>query len=137
MAKSLNLHSKNTEDPSPKSRVLCIDDDDLLLGLIEKELDEIKEFQFFGEENAKIGLERAKEIKPDVIVFDHVSKGLSGNKFLSEVKDSSALKDTKVLILSKKIDSKRIQRYDELGVDDFIEKPFKMSELVFRLKKLT
>ena len=125
-----------TKRISPKSRVLFIDNDTLLLGLIRRELEGVDEFQFFGEENAESGLKLAKEIEPDIIVLDHISKGMSGEKVLKEIQESLHLENSKVMLLSKKINSESIRRYKQLGVDDFIEKPFQITELLFRLEKL-
>ncbi len=117
--------------------VLFIDNDSLLLGMIEKELEQEEGIRFSGEENAVKGLQKAKEIDPDIIVLDPVAEGLSGEKLLQEIKACERLQDTKVMILSKSIDHEHIQRYEALNVDDFIQKPFQVSELLFRLKKLT
>ncbi|WP_421775195.1 response regulator [Gracilimonas sp.] len=117
--------------------VLFIDNDSLLLGMIEKELEQEECIRFNGEKNAVKGLEKSKEIDPDIIVLDPVAEGLSGEKLLQEIKQTDCFKHTKVMILSKRIDHEQIQQYEALNVDDFIQKPFQVSELIFRLKKLT
>lgn len=132
----MKLSTSPTKTPS-KVDVLFIDNDSLLLGMIEKELEQEEYIRFSGEKNAVEGLEKAKEIDPDIIVLDPVAEGLSGEKLLQEIKQSDRLKNTKVMILSKKIDHEQIEQYEALNVDDFIQKPFQVSELIFRLKKLS
>ncbi|MCP9290416.1 response regulator [Gracilimonas sediminicola] len=132
----MKVSSSPAKSPS-KVDVLFIDNDSLLLGMIEKELEQQEGIRFSGEENAVKGLEKAKEIDPGIIVLDPVAEGLSGEKLLQEIRQSDCFENTKVMILSKKIDHEHIQQYEALNVDDFIQKPFQISELIFRLKKLT
>jgi DNA-binding response OmpR family regulator len=121
---------------SVTTKVLMIDSDEILAGLIEKEFEQLEQFEFSREENAKIGLSLAKNHKPDIIIIDPISGGISGEEFFAKVKQSNSLQDAKILVLSKKINDEQVRRFEKLGVDDFIEKPFEVSELLFRLNKL-
>ncbi|MDD2607341.1 response regulator [Lascolabacillus sp.] len=74
--------------------------------------------------------------RPDLIVLDIWMPGMSGDEFLSFIKQNGLYKDIPVLILSGEESSDfRIKMLEE-GAADFILKPFNPQELKVRIRKV-
>lgn len=73
---------------------------------------------------------------PDVVLLDLMLPGCDGFEVLKSVRDDPGCRDVRVLILTAKgreIDRRKAM---ELGVDDFVTKPFSTREVVERVKAL-
>ena len=74
--------------------------------------------------------------RPNLIVLDIWMPGMSGDEFLSFIKQNGLYKDIPVLILSGEESSDfRIKMLEE-GAADFILKPFNPQELKVRIRKV-
>jgi DNA-binding response OmpR family regulator len=80
------------------------------------------------------GMAKAFEIKPDLIILDIGLPGFSGLDILEELRGRE--ETVPVLILSAR--GKVSQRVEglKLGADDYLAKPFELSELVARVEAL-
>jgi CheY-like chemotaxis protein len=126
-------------------KVLVIDDDPDLVELIRLAL-ESKDYQVFSAANSTEGLEKVKEIKPDLIILDvmmeHVTEGFQVALELRNPDPKSeyaSYRRTPIMMLTA-IHSRTPLRFtpDEkyLPVDDFVEKPLKASALLQKVEKL-
>jgi DNA-binding response OmpR family regulator len=70
---------------------------------------------------------------PDLFLLDKQLSGISGMEICRFLKSQSATKDIPVIIVSASPDLNKLAR--EAGADDYIEKPFKMKEMLALLKK--
>lgn len=74
--------------------------------------------------------------RPDLVILDCNMPGLSGLLVLRQMRNSSSLFDTPVLMLT----GRRSGRDEDLafneGADDYMRKPFDPEELVFRVDEL-
>ena len=108
------------------SRVLVIDDDetvhDMLFRLLSKEgfLVEIAD-------NGESGMDKALELKPDVIVLDVLMPGMDGWDVLTRLKNNPETASIPVVMLTMVDD--RSKGYT-LGVTDYIYKPVDREKLV-------
>jgi len=108
------------------SRVLVIDDDetvhDMLFRLLSKEgfLVEIAD-------NGESGMDKALELKPDVIVLDVLMPGMDGWDVLTRLKNNPETESIPVVMLTMVDD--RSKGYT-LGVTDYIYKPVDREKLV-------
>uniref|UniRef100_A0A7N0UJQ3 Response regulatory domain-containing protein n=1 Tax=Kalanchoe fedtschenkoi TaxID=63787 RepID=A0A7N0UJQ3_KALFE len=73
-------------------------------------------------------------LKVDLIITDYCMPGMTGYELLKRIKESSALREIPVVIMSSEKIVTRIDRCLEEGAEDFIVKPVKLSD-VERLKK--
>ena len=82
------------------------------------------------------GLAKAKEVVPDLIVLDVMMPGLDGFRVFKELKKDNVTKEIPVIMLTARGQTEdRIQGL-ELGVEDYMTKPFSPKELVLRIKNL-
>ena len=75
-------------------------------------------------ENGKLGFEKAKEIKPQLILCDWMMPEMNGLEVLDELKKNEELKDVPVFMLTAKGMSGDMEQALEKGADDYITKPF-------------
>lgn len=98
---------------------------------IEKLYDEVEVFS-----NGLEGFKAIKEHKPDLVILDVMLPGMQGFDILEEIKNTPSLATIKVLMLTAKTREEDLERGFELKADEYMSKPFKMNELILRVKKL-
>src|SRR6266446_5473997 len=82
------------------------------------------------------GLTTARESRPDAILLDIMLPQMSGIEVCKALRDSTQTSTIPILMLTAKAEpSERIAGL-ELGVDDYITKPFSPRELVLRVQNL-
>jgi two-component system phosphate regulon response regulator PhoB len=87
--------------------------------------------------DGKIGLERATEDRPDLILLDLMLPGLLGTEFCKALrKDPHTAHIPIIMITAKGDEIDRVVGF-EVGADDYIVKPFSMRELLLRVKAVT
>ncbi|KAE8698891.1 Two-component response regulator ARR3 [Hibiscus syriacus] len=88
----------------------------------------IRALQFLGldEEKNSNGF---NDLKVDLIITDYCMPGMTGYELLKKVKESSAFRETPVVIMSSENVLARVDRCLEEGAKDFIVKPVKLSDV--------
>ena len=85
-----------------------------------------------GAEDGEIALDKVREVEPDLILLDNIMPRLSGwevTKILKTDEDFAAYRDIPVIMFSAMDDVKDKVEGFELGIEDYIIKPFNFSEL--------
>ncbi|NLF80185.1 MAG: response regulator transcription factor [Clostridia bacterium] len=127
----MQMNAEINHNPG-KGRLLIVDDEAKIRALIRK----YAEFEGYGVEEAADGmeaLEKARDEDFDLIVLDIMMPELDGFAVCRELR---RVKQTPVLMLSA-----RGEEYDkihgfELGVDDYLVKPFSPRELMLRVNAI-
>ncbi len=86
--------------------------------------------------NGNEGLERALELRPDLILSDIMMPGKSGDQMVAELRTHPQLDDTPVLLLTAKADDELRIRLLHNGAQDYLMKPFAPEELRARVGNL-
>lgn len=83
------------------------------------------------------GLEKIMEVKPDLIITDINLPDTDGFSICKKVRQEPSLGNVKVLMItgSFKKDEDRL-RASKLGADEYLLKPFRISDLLVRVRKL-
>jgi CRP-like cAMP-binding protein/CheY-like chemotaxis protein len=104
------------------------------------EILELSNYKVIVAENGKIGIERALEHLPDLIICDIMMPVLDGYGVLHAIHKNDAIKNTPFIFLTAKTERGDFRKGMELGADDYITKPFSGTELLNavdgRLKKI-
>ncbi len=113
-------------------KVLLIDDDPDLGRLVEMVLRPI-EIILYQSYSGGEGLRRAYELHPDIIILDVMMPHMDGFEVCTRLRELSKVP---VLMLTASGDPRAMIRGFNLGVDDFIKKPFLTDELEARVRAL-
>lgn len=114
--------------------VLVIDDDETIRSLVTHKL-AIQGHTVFTEIDGDAGLNRARELKPEVIVVDWMMPERSGIEVCRELRADQATAGAHIILLTAKAQEDDIERGYESGVDDYITKPFSPRELLSRVEQ--
>jgi signal transduction histidine kinase len=110
-------------------RILVIED----AFTLRKDIIEMLTFEGFdvhGAENGQLGIERARELNPDLIICDIMMPVLDGFGVLHALQKDAALATTPFIFLTARTDRMDVRQGMELGADDFLTKPFTAAELI-------
>ena len=119
-------------------KILLIEDNDNIRSNT-AEILELSNYKVIVAENGKIGVEKAIEHKPDLIICDIMMPVLDGYGVLHAIHKNESIKNTPFIFLTAKTERTDLRKGMEMGADDYITKPFEDIELLnaieARLKK--
>ena len=111
-------------------KVLIIEDEKSISDIVKFNL--VKEgFEVDTAFDGLTGLNKAMEIKPDLILLDVMLPSMDGFQVCKKVRETS---NVPIIMLTAKEEEVDKVLGLELGADDYITKPFGMRELVARIK---
>jgi two-component system alkaline phosphatase synthesis response regulator PhoP len=127
------LPEKNNEAGQPMGKILIVEDEpDMVLGL--KDNFEFEGYEVVTASDGVTGLERARALKPDLVILDIMLPKLSGLEVCKTLRSEGF--QTPIIMLTA-----RGQEIDkvvglELGADDYVTKPFSIRELLARVRAI-
>jgi len=110
------------------TKVLVIDDEAQIRRFLRAGF-ELHGFTVLEAENANVGLKAATFNSPDLIILDLNLPDLEGSEVLERIRSWSNIP---IIILSIQADEQEKVRLLRLGADDYVVKPFGISELLAR-----
>lgn len=100
---------------------------------------ELADYQVFTAENGSVGVIRAKQFKPDLILCDIMMPEMDGYEVLQNLSLDDGTSSIPFIFLTAKSNPFDIRTGMNLGADDYLTKPFQEKELLnaisSRLKK--
>ncbi|OGQ22914.1 MAG: transcriptional regulator [Deltaproteobacteria bacterium RIFCSPLOWO2_02_FULL_44_10] len=119
-------------------KILLIEDDSVLRENT-AEILTLAQYQVTTAKQGKEGIQKAKEMKPDVILCDIMMPELDGYGVLHILSKDPETASIPFLFLTAKAEKSDLRKGMELGADDYLTKPFDETELLnaieTRLKK--
>ena len=116
----------------PAAQILLVDDDPWIVRMVTSVLSK-RGHRIHAASDGEEGLQKALEIRPDLIISDVMMPKLDGWALLRALRAHPALMQTPVLLLSAlSTDEDRIRGL-RLGADDYLPKPFRFEELDLRV----
>jgi two-component system sensor histidine kinase/response regulator len=91
-------------------------------------------YEAAGAENGLVGVQKAREFMPDLIICDIMMPGMDGYRVLEELHKDPVLVNTPFIFLTARTDRIDQRQGMELGADDFLTKPFTAAELLRTVK---
>lgn len=119
---------------SVKKTILLVDDEKDLLETMEMAL-ESQGFNVITAFDGEEGLAKAVSEKPDIIILDLMMPKMNGYQVCWELKNREETKSLKVIMLTAKTQESDKFWGFETGADDYVTKPFEMSELIKKITK--
>ena len=130
-AESSGLKEESTFD---RAKVLCIDDDRLLLGLV-KDAIETHGFEALTATDGPSGLALAKAQRPDIILVDVMMPKMSGFEVCQHLRADPKLKGIPIIIITAMADPDLKTKGLEAGANLAIPKPFNPTQIILLIKK--
>ena len=123
-------------DNSTHAKILIVDDEPINLELFEVMLSRLG-FDVSMAADGEQALDRLAAVNPDLIVLDNLMPGLSGWEVTRRIKNApeyAPYRHVPIIMFSAMDEiADRIEGL-ELGVDDYITKPFNFSEVLARIR---
>ena len=116
-----------------KKNIFVVEDEEDILDLIRHHLTK----EGFAVATATNGLEAVKAVQrkpPDLILLDLMLPGLDGLEVCRQLKKDPKTAGVPILMVTAKDEESDVVTGLELGADDYIVKPFRMKELIARVR---
>ena len=117
------------------SKILVVDDDAAINELIKINL-ELSGYDVITAENGIQGFSLTKQELPDLIVLDVMMPDVDGYTVAKRVRENESTKDIPILMLTALGELEDKVKGFDIGVDDYLVKPFEMEELKVRVRAL-
>jgi len=117
------------------AKILVIDDDESINELIKVNL-ELAYYKVITAFDGNRGYALAKQELPDLIVLDVMMPEVDGYTVAKRIRENPSTKDIPIIMLTAlNMLQNKVQGFN-IGVDDYLVKPFEMEELLVRVKAL-
>ncbi len=116
-------------------KVLTVDDSKTIRMIVKKAFKPY-ECEISEAEDGQMGLESARNEKPDLIVLDITMPVMNGTEMLAKLKGDPDLKDVPVIMLTAESGKENVLETVKMGVTDYMVKPFKGQQLIDRVTKI-
>jgi len=112
---------------------LVVDDDPDIRGVVEYMLEQAG-FQVYVESEGQAGLERAKDLRPDVVLLDWMMPGMTGVEVCIALRTDTDMDSMAVILLTAKARESDVQLGFAAGADEYIVKPFSPRQMVAQVQ---
>jgi len=116
-------------------RILLADDSITIQKVIELTFSD-EDFEVVTVGNGRLAIERAEEIRPDIVLCDIIMPEKDGYEVCEFVKKSPSLSAVPVLLLTGAFEPFDQERAARVGCDGFLAKPFEPAMLIGKVKDL-
>ncbi len=117
------------------NKILVIDDDDSVNELIKINL-ELSGYEVLSANDGTKGFAIAKQENPDLIILDVMMPEVDGYTVAKRIRENNKIKDTPIIMLTALgMLQDKVKGFD-IGVDDYLVKPFEIDELKVRVRAL-
>src|SRR5215213_9900610 len=120
---------KGSSDPT----VLVVEDESALSTLLRYNL-EREGYRVFEAKDGEEALLLADEAKPDLVLLDWMLPQLSGIEVCRRLRSRGHLRNVPIVMLTARGEEPDRIRGLDTGADDYIVKPFSMTELLARIR---
>jgi PAS domain S-box-containing protein len=119
-----------TQLPEPHLTVLHVEDDESNAELVALVLARRPAVRLVSAVEARLGLELARQHRPQLLLLDLHLPDLSGDELLHRIKAMPELSGTKVVVVSADATAERIRRVLGLGIEGYLTKPVDVEALL-------
>ncbi len=118
---------------SNRVKILVVDDEPNIVQTLQDRL-EMNEYDVCVASNGKEGLDLAVKEKPDVILLDVIMPIMDGHEMLEALRQRPEGQGVSVIMLTARSQMQDIARANACGIEDYIVKPFDLSELLEKIE---
>jgi len=118
-----------------KRRVMIVDDDPDALALMEKILSD-DGFELIKVSNAtEVGL-KAAQLSPDLILLDFLMPEINGFEVCKALRENEMTRSIPIMAVTCLSKERDIERIFACGADEYLAKPFKVDQLLEKVREL-
>jgi len=114
-------------------KILVVDDEPSIVQTLQDRL-EMNEYTVFTACDGREGLKKAQEEKPDIILLDVIMPNMDGHEMLEALRKQPECEGISVIMLTARSQTQDIARANACGINDYIVKPFDLSELLEKIE---
>jgi DNA-binding response OmpR family regulator len=118
-----------------KVKVLVVDDEPNIVQTLKDRL-EMNDYEVFTAHNGADGLKIAQNKSPDVVLLDVIMPVMDGHEMLEKLRQNDWGRETLVIMLTARSQAQDIARARACGIEDYIIKPFDLSELLEKIENI-
>lgn len=111
-------------------KILVIEDDTMMLRLVAQSL-ELQEYNYRTAENGMQAIAETVSFRPDIIITDLGLPDMDGIELIERIRTWS---NVPIIVISARTDDKDIETALDSGADDYLRKPFSVSEMLARIR---
>jgi DNA-binding response OmpR family regulator len=115
--------------------VLVVDDDPGMRDVLESILAS-ENVEVCTAVDGKDAVQKTLAVNPDLILLDIGMPKLNGLTFCKAIRASAHTRNTPIIILTSLTAKGRLEECMDAGADDFVGKPFKMEDLLIRVRAM-
>lgn len=117
-------------------RILIVEDDRFLRELIVRKLSN-EGYEVVEAVDGEQGLQKTKEVKPDIVLLDLILPGIDGFEVLTLKKDDPAIAGIPVIVLSNLGQKEDVEKGIGLGAADYLIKAhFTPGEIIEKVQNI-
>ena len=113
-----------------KKKILVIEDDEDIRNLILFNLEMTDEYELLSADNGEEGLVLAQKNIPALVILDIMLPGIDGFEVCRQLKENSTTRRIPVVMLTARSDDNDVVKGFELGVEDYLRKPFSSMKIL-------
>jgi DNA-binding response OmpR family regulator len=118
-----------------KIKIQVTDDEPNIVQTLKDRL-ELNDFEVVVANNGSDGLKIAQQERPDILLLDVIMPVMNGLEMLEMLRKQPWGKDISVIMLTARSQAQDVTRATACGIDDYIVKPFDLSELLEKIEHL-
>lgn len=126
--------TQNDEGDDESTRILIIEDVEDVAEYMARQLN--CDYSIYYAPNGEVGLKKAHELVPDLIITDIMMPGIDGLEVCRQVRKDQLLSHIPVIMVTAKITLEDRLQGLKAGADAYLEKPFNGEELRVRVDNL-
>ncbi|MCJ8210278.1 response regulator [Mucilaginibacter sp. RS28] len=114
-------------------KILIVDDNQDILEIVQETLT-YEQFEVMATSNGADVIALAEEFNPDLVILDYRLGNITGGEICRNLKNMPRFENLPVIIFTAYVNkSEELFAY---GCDDTIDKPFDLSELIYKVNNL-
>lgn len=118
-----------------KAQVLVADDSATIQKVVELTLSRAG-VELIQARSGKEALQKARDLKPDLMLIDHSMPDQSGQELCAEVRQDPGLKDVPIILMAAALEPVDEAAIRGAGASDVVTKPFESQTLIDKVKQL-
>lgn len=117
------------------TKILVVDDDNAINELIKINL-ELQGYDVIQAFNGTDGFAKAKQEEPSLVILDVMMPEVDGYTVAQRIRQADGISETPIIMLTALSELNDKVNGFNIGVDDYLTKPFEIDELIVRVRAL-